>query len=495
MLFRSIPVMVIGFFECSKCRSIVEVNRDENNVLAGPTKCPSCGSSSINLNEDMSKFENYKILQLEEPLEFRRSGLSPRFKAVINGYLAGSDYIIRVGDVVKITGKFTVESSKDSADYNFLINLNSIRPEKSLFREDNISKEDKEEILRLSKREDIFDILVDSVAPKISGNRHIKEGLVLQQFEAESNLNESLSGERGTIHILLIGDPSLGKTKFLDSVSNIAPKSVRTGTGSTGVGLTASVTREDGYGEFVINAGAVVLADLGIILMDEFDKINQEYQKSLNEAMESMLVSISKANITQTLSARTSFLCAANPKDSRFDIYKDINAQINIPHSTLSRFDLIYVMMDTIDEKRDYKLMYSILKNQCNDFNGNSISSDMFMKYVAYAKMNVNPTLTKEVIEYIAHFYSVTRKEANENDDVTPITTRDGRAIARLSIARAKCELRNKVSINDVTDAIRIYTDSVKTLGLDLSHAGVIGGDRSRRELDLINTFEDLIKR
>ncbi len=490
----TIPVMITGVFECSRCHEFVEIETGENHNIVSPSACPSCGNKSLKLDFEHSRFEAYKILQLEEPLEFRRSGVDVSFNAYLLGFLASASYIIRVGDLVNITGYFGIENPKNSDNPNFFINLRSIKPEKSLFNMDNLSLKDEVDIRKLSQEKDVFNILVDNIAPNVSGNRHIKEGLVLQQFGAESLVNGAWDGERGTIHILLIGDPSLGKTKFLNSVCEVTPKYIRTGTGSTEAGLTASLTHEESTGRFIANAGAVVLADSGIICMDEFDKLKPEVQLSLNEPMESMTVSISKANITQTLSARTSFLCAANPKNGRFDIYNDIYSQINIPDSTITRFDLIYVMMDEYDETRDYNLMKSVLSNDISNSNNRIISSDLFMKYIAYAKMKINPKLTPDAIEYIAEFYTATRSEAYNSDENTPITMRDGRAIARLSIARAKCELREKVTLDDVKDAIRIYRDSAESLGLDLSNIGVKNGDMSKRELEFINTLEHSIR-
>ena len=376
---------------------------------------------------------------------------------MITGYLAGAKYHLKAGDVVNITGTLESEQTKTQGKYDFMINLNTIKPQKNMFQSENLTHEDIRNIHELSKDKNIFERLTLSIAPKVFGNKMIKEGLVLQQFEAEQTDSGVVVGDRGTIHILIIGDPSLGKTKLLDCVCETTPKFVRTGNVTSDVGLTAAVTKDELTGDFSVNAGAIILADGGIVVMDEFGQLQSETQEGLNEPMESCTVTVSKASITQTLSARTSFLCAANPKNSRFDPYDNIEKQINIPPSTLSRFDLIYAMTDEFNEDRDYKLMKAILEDDiCVDETElEIISSDLFMKYVTYAKKYIHPKLSNEAIEYISTFYKETRKEANEQEDTVTITTRNGKGIARLAVARAKAELREEVTVSDVEEAIR----------------------------------------
>ena len=488
------PEMIRGTFICKSCGYSIQITKEDTDTIVTPEKCPNCQKNMVTIAQKQSRFQNLQLMQLEEPLELRQTGTSapPRFKAMITGYLAGARYHLKAGDVVNITGTLESEQTKTGGKYDFMINLNTIKPQQNIFQSENLTHEDIQKIHELSKDPNIFERLTLSIAPKVFGNKMIKEGLVLQQFEAEQNSSGVVVGDRGTIHILIIGDPSLGKTKLLDCVCENTPKFVRTGNVTSDVGLTAAVTKDELTGDFSISAGAIILADGGIVVMDEFGQLQAETQEGLNEPMESCTVTISKASITQTLSARTNFLCAANPKNSRFDPYDSIEKQINIPPSTLSRFDLIYAMTDKVDGDRDYKLMKAILEDDIciDETNLEIIPSELFMKYVTYAKKYIHPKLTKEAIEYISTFYKETRKEASEQDDTVTITTRNGKGIARLAVARAKTELREEVTVSDVEDAIRIFSDSLATTGLDLFTAGKIAGDTSKKELKLIKECE-----
>lgn len=492
------PEMVRGTFICKSCGYNIRITTEETDTIIAPEKCPNCNKNLITIAHDQSRFQNLQLMVLEEPLELREAGTSAPsgFKAMITGYLAGARYHLKAGDVVDITGTLQSEPTKVAGKYDFIINLNTIKPQKNMFQSDNLTREDVQQIKELSQDPNIFQRLVISIAQKVYGNKELKEGLVLQQFEAQQNDANVVVGERGTIHILIIGDPSLGKTKLLDCVCESTPKYVRTGNVASEAGLTASVTKDELTGDFSVQAGAIILADGGIVLMDEFGQLPSEVQEGLNEPMESCTVTISKASITQTLSARTSFLCACNPKNSRFDPYKEIEPQINIPGSTLSRFDLIYALKDKVDSERDYNLMKAILQDDdCVDETTlELIPTELFMKYVTYAKKNVFPHLTPEAIEYISTFYRETRKEAQMQDDAVTITTRNGKGIARLSIARAKCELREEVTVQDVEEAIRIFSDSLATTGLDLFSAGKIAGDTSKKELKMISECERQIE-
>ena len=492
------PEMVRGTFICKSCGYTIKITNEDTDTIISPDKCPNCNKNLVTIVQKQSKFQNLQLMQLEEPLELRETGTSApsRFKAMITGYLAGAKYHLKAGDVVNITGTLESEQTKTQGKYDFMINLNTIKPQKNMFQSENLTHEDIRNIHELSKDKNIFERLTLSIAPKVFGNKMIKEGLVLQQFEAEQTDSGVVVGDRGTIHILIIGDPSLGKTKLLDCVCETTPKFVRTGNVTSDVGLTAAVTKDELTGDFSVNAGAIILADGGIVVMDEFGQLQSETQEGLNEPMESCTVTVSKASITQTLSARTSFLCAANPKNSRFDPYDNIEKQINIPPSTLSRFDLIYAMTDEVNEDRDYKLMKAILEDDiCVDETElEIISSDLFMKYVTYAKKYIHPKLSNEAIEYISTFYKETRKEANEQEDTVTITTRNGKGIARLAVARAKAELREEVTVSDVEEAIRIFSDSLATTGLDLLTAGKIAGDTSKKELSLIKECERQIE-
>lgn len=292
----------------------------------------------------------------------------------------------------------------------------------------------------------------------------------------------------------MIGDPGLGKSKIIKEIERKAPKSIGiSGTGSSKAGLTASAVKDELTGSWAMEAGAIVLADGGVLTIDEFDKLSAKTQKSLNEPMEELTVSAAKAGLVQTMTARTSVLAAANPKFSKFDPYEFLPKQIDIPDSTLSRFDLVYVMEDKIDKENDKKLSINVLRESFIQEN-EILNKDMLRKYISYAKKECYPVLTPEAEDAISDFYVETRQAAEHDDNAKPVTLRDMKAIERLSVARAKLELRDYVRLDDALDAIRVYKDSLSSLGLNPQIAGELHGRKSKKEIKIIKKAEALIE-
>jgi replicative DNA helicase Mcm len=243
-----------------------------------------------------------------------------------------------------------------------------------------------------------------------------------------------------------------------------------------------------------MEAGGVILADTGLLIIDEFDKLRPSAQKSLNEPMEQLSVSSAKAGMVQTMTARTSILAAANPKYSRFTDSKPIKEQLDIAESTLSRFDLIFVLRDTVSETKDKELATTLLTKNYGKDGAEVLSDECFKKYITYMKANCYPVLTDEVITLLSDFYVGVRQQALDSNDGKPITARDLKSLERLTIARAKCEGRTVTKISDAEHAIRIYNSSLESLGLDLTTAGEIVGILSDKELEIISDMEKLVK-
>ncbi|MDP3424502.1 MAG: minichromosome maintenance protein MCM [Burkholderiaceae bacterium] len=481
-------------FECRGCMQITTSGQKEAEAMVEPALCRSCGGRSFRLLPEESSFVNYRYVKLEEPLELRRFGVTRDFIAYLEDDLATPNSNIKPGDVVDVTGLFQVVEDDKTREWQFLINSHNITSKNSSFDDMDLSDEDKNEILDLSQKENIFQLFINSIAPNVYGYENVKAGIVLQLFEGNKPEEDTI-GDRWVIHILIIGDPGIGKSKLVQEVSSTAPKGISvSGTGSTEVGLTASAIKDELTGKWAMEAGAIVLADSGILSIDEFDKLSKRTMKSLNEPMEQLTVSTAKAGLVQTMSARTSVLAAANPKYSKFDRYKSIKDQIDIPESTLSRFDLVYAMEDIIDEKEDKELAMKLLKGNIEDTSLETIEPGLLQKYIAYAKSEYRPVMSEEANHEIVNFYVSTRQAAIGNEDSKPITPRDMKAIERLSIARAKLELREYVTKEDAIEAINIFRAALKTVGLEPDTAGDLRGVKSDKEIDLLKRAEKLIK-
>lgn len=491
---------------CRECgfNNLVQVtDPTQGEVIPSSCGSPDCSadSKSMRFDKDTSIYRNYKLIKLEEPLELRTGGNTREFKALLVDFLASPQCNLKAGDVVDITGTFKVEPRKvkgRSDGYEFLIHVHNITPVEDVFEDSRITEEDKERILELSQREDIYELLWKNVAPNVYGYDTVKQGLLLQLFEGprpKDDVFKSDNMERWTIHTLLIGDPGIGKSQLIQSIKRIAPKIIGTsGTNSSQAGLTVSSVKDELTGNWTMEAGAVVLADTGVLCIDEYDKLPPSAQKALNEPMEQLSVSSSKAGMVQTMTARTSIIAAANPKFSRFTRTKTIKEQLDIPESNLSRFDLLFVLNDEINEDKDTELAKALLNKDFITDDVELLEVELFKKYVTWIKANCFPVLTDEAKELLVNFYVNTRQEALHNDDGKPITARDLKALERLTIARAKCENRELATVDDVLDVLEIYIESLRSIGLTPATAGELTGAKSDKELGIINDVELMVK-
>ncbi|MBR2557257.1 MAG: minichromosome maintenance protein MCM [Methanobrevibacter sp.] len=491
---------------CRECGTQNLVNiTDPNQSETIPKYCrsPDCAgtSKSMFLDKDTSIYRNYKLLKLEEPLELRSGGGTREFKAIVLDYLASPFHKLKVGDVVNVCGTFKIEPRKSkgrSDGYEFLIHVHNITPVDDVFEDSRISEDDVAEIIELSKREDIFELLWKSLAPEVYGYETIKKGLILQLFEGNRPTSDTFKTnhmDRWTIHILLIGDPGIGKSQLIQTMKKRAPKNITiSGTNTSQAGLTVSTVKDELTGTWTMEAGATVLADTGVLCIDEYDKLSPSAQKSLNEPMEQSTVSSAKAGLVQTMSARTSILAGANPKYSKFDPYKSHREQLDIPDSNLSRFDLIFTLEDEVNEEKDSQLADALLNKDFILDESEIMDVDLLKKYITWIKANCFPVLSKDAKILLREFYVDTRKTASESSDGKPITPRDLKALERLTIARAKCEFRQEATVKDVIEAIDIYKEALRGLGLTLATAGELYGVHSKDELNVISDMENMIR-
>ncbi|MFB6185414.1 MAG: ATP-binding protein, partial [Halobacteriaceae archaeon] len=326
------------------------------------------------------------------------------------------------------------------------------------------------------------------------GYEETKMALILQLFSGVKKELPDKSRVRGDLHLLLIGDPGTGKSKLLQYIRKIAPRSVYTsGKGSTSAGLTAAAVRDDfGDGQqWTLEAGALVLADQGIAAVDELDKMDPTDRSAMHEGLEQQEISISKAGINATLKSRCALLGAANPKYGRFDQYEPIAEQIDLEPALISRFDLIFTVTDQPDEDRDEKLAEHILQtnyagelnthrkqsrtanvseeqiNQATETVTPEIESEFLRKYIAYAKKNCYPTMSEAAKQRIQEFYVNLRAKGQEEDAPVPVTARKLEAIVRLAEASARVRLADTVTEADAERVIEIVRSCLQDIGVD----------------------------
>ncbi|MCK5903803.1 MAG: minichromosome maintenance protein MCM, partial [Gammaproteobacteria bacterium] len=397
-----------------------------------------CPHTNLAIVAEESRFIDFQIVRLQELPEDLPPGQLPHY---VNVSMKQDlvDYA-RPGDRIVLTGIVRIEQERvsgikqsESALYRLRVdgvNVEFIggRGTKSSRRteREEISPDEEKIIRTLSKNPDIYDRLISSFAPHIRGHEIFKEAILLLIVGSTQRTLSDGSKVRGDINVFLVGDPGTAKSEMLKFCSRIAPRGLYTsGRGSTAAGLTAAVVR-DTSGIFMLEAGAVVLGDQGLVCIDEFDKMRPEDRSALHEVMEQQSASIAKGGIVATLNARTSILAAANPIFGKYDPFKNLTENVNLPIPLLTRFDLIFVVRDIPQEERDRQIAQHIISQHGASGTDNTslVDVDILTKYLAYAK-RIDPVLTKEAESKIMEFYLKMRSiEDEDKEKMITITPR-----------------------------------------------------------------------
>ncbi|MGC9079256.1 MAG: minichromosome maintenance protein MCM [Nanopusillaceae archaeon] len=477
---------------------------NEDFSIVKPTKCPICGSTKGKFIEVDHETIDLQRLLIEEPADQIERGEQPAQITVILKEDLCEPRMERKtlpGIRVKVYGILReIRSSKTKAILDLYIDAIYIEPIDKDVEDISISPEDENKILEIAKSTDPISLIAQSIAPGLYGKQYdiIKKAIALQLVSGRSR--RGASGERKNIHILIVGDPGVGKSKLLRYVSEIAPKSKYVvGTTASKVGLTASVRKDEILkGGWVLEAGALVLTSGGIVCIDELDKLENEEMMSLHEAMEQQTITVDKANIHATLRAEASILAAANPKFGRWDKMKNIADQIDLPPTIINRFDLIFVLIDEPNPEQDLIIVRQILKN-INEEEKPILDKDLLRKYIIYAK-KIEPKWTEKATQMVEEFYIELRKRASP--ETIPITLRQLMAIIRLAEASAKIRLSKIVTEDDVNLAIELLKYSLSEVGInpetnkldiDIIMTGYSSTERKRLS-NILNIIKDLQK-
>ena len=492
------PRLYTAVFECVACGHVMDITQPNEQELIEPLECSQieggCGrpkrQTRFLLQQQSSHLINSQFIELQELPEQMKGGIQPeRIVCIAEQDLAGR---LNPGDRVKANGVLFIRSQrkggKDTPVFDIFLRIHSLERQNIPLEEIVISEEEENEIKEIAKDPGVYDVLIRSIAPSIFGMERVKESLMLQLFGGEAQVNEDGTRNRGDIHILLMGDPGVAKSQLLHYMSTISPRGrFASGKSASAAGLTAAAVQDaTADGRWTLEAGALVLADLGLAAIDEFDKMNTADRSSMHEAMEQQTISISKAGINASLRTRCAVLAAANPTSGRFQSLSDrpFTAQINLAPPLISRFDIIWLLTDTPDELNDGKIAEHIIKTRVEgssellvsegklpDPSRSSASKvtevkkdgrylqlprDVLRKYVAYSKRNFHPALNDEARAKIVAYYVKTRSKGGESQDSVAITARSLEALSRLAEASARIRLTNTATLEDAERAIRL---------------------------------------
>ncbi|MHB1908779.1 MAG: minichromosome maintenance protein MCM [Nitrososphaerales archaeon] len=464
------PMAVLAAFRCTNMH--ITYIEQSGVALRRPIKCETegCGESkNFELDELKTEFIDFQIIRIQElPEELPPGQLPQTFDVHLIGDIVNS---ARPGDRIVLTGIVKAESEFSAGAgklrlFTYRIEGNYVEQLGKSPEETEITREDEENIKALAALPGAYDRLIASVAPAIFGHEIHKEAVLLLMVGAKQKPLPDGATLRGDINILLVGDPGTAKSELLKYVSRVAPRALFTsGRGTTAAGLTAAVVREKN-GMMMLEAGATVLADLGVAVIDEFDKMRKEDRDALHEVMEQQTASVAKGGFIATLNARTSILAAANPVFGKYDPYKNILDNVNLPVPLLTRFDLVFIVKDEPDSARDQVLAKHILDLHANlSFPKTPpIDFDTLKKYIIYAK-KLDPELTEEARNRLSDYYIELRRLAQPGQ--IAVTPRWLEGLIRLSIARARLLLHTRVTEDDALRAVTLMRRMLETVAVD----------------------------
>jgi DNA replication licensing factor MCM7 len=485
------PKAQVATYTCELCGAeifqIVEGERFNPAQQCISEKCKARGTDGkLVAQVRTSKFVRYQEMKVQElPAHVPVGGVPKCVDVCLQSDLTRG---VLPGDAIRLAGVFTPRNQpffmvqQKGTVQDMYIEAHHLDKHKKGYVEKADDREAMDaEIDRAAASGDLYENAAKSIGPEIFGHLDIKKVLLLVLVGGMTKQMQDGLRIRGDIHVLLMGDPGVAKSQLLRQICNVAPRSVyTTGKGSSGVGLTASVVR-DPSGEVTLEGGALVLADKGICCIDEFDKMEESDRTAIHEVMEQQTISIAKAGITTTLNARASVCAAANPAYGRYNPYKSVVENLRLPESLLSRFDIIFLILDVVVRENDLELARHVCNVHATTMAGaqkkedeskqgffgfKPMSSQVLRQYVTRARQ-LEPLIDDNLVQEIAETYVEMRatEGAEKYDSRKSYTTpRQLLAMLRLSQAIARARFGTKVEKADFDEAIRLTRASKESI-------------------------------
>jgi len=508
------PVPTEAVYECQRCGTQNPIPQED--AQQEPHECQGCERQGpFQIDYNASTFKDQERLRIQEPPERTQGADGRSVDVVVDHDLVDS---CNPGDRVRIAGQIDAVEPSDGEQFDYEITGRAIEHTQETYEEIELDQQTIDEIKHVARKRDAdpFETLINSIAPGHHGDDHIKLSIALQLFGGVRGELPDGSRERGDPHVLLMGDPGVGKSTLLEAAEEIAPRSASaSGKGASKAGLTAAALPSDfADNGMTLEAGALVLADKGLAAIDEIDKIPDEVSSAMHGAMSKQRVEVNKGGFSNVaLPSRTAVLAAGNPKFGRFDPYEPMGEQLELPGALMDRFDLIWTMQDTPEPERDEAITDHILntvdvatQNVAGEADEEAaealtaeVDQEFIRHWIAYARQQHYPSLSEAAKSRIKEFYTSLRSKAYDTEDVPiPVTKRKLEGLTRLAQAAARVRLADEVSADDADRACELMLQSMQQVGVDPEtgkfDADVVESGMSKTQRDRIKNVKSLIE-
>lgn len=510
-------------FECQLCGTLNRVPQSAPGDLQEPHECMGCERSGpFRVNHDQSEYIDTQTIYVEQ----RPPGVGTDDDREIIMIRLEDDLVDKVvpGDTVNISGVVRRDAGLDNSTVSIPDKyIEAVAITEASRYQLELTDADKEKIVRLSSSDSIYETMVDSIAPTVYGYEREKLALALQLFSGVRKQLPDGSKIRGDIHIAMLGDPGIGKSKLARYAARVAPRSVHvSGTNTTQVGLTAAAKRtSNSNNTWTFEAGALPKAHHGVCCVDNITDLRSEELRALHDVLEEQVVEPSKGSSTVSIPAKASLLAVGNPKYGRFDQYEPIAEQLGLEPGLLSQFDLLFVMTDSPGEEQDENVADHVLQtnyagqlntqtskvptldvseeeieNQLNKISP-EIDPELLQKYIAYSRLNCHPRLTDGARERIKEFYIEIRSVGVDEDQPVPVSARKLEGLVRLSEASARIRLSDTVEEHDANRVINLVRSCFNDIGIEPEQRGfdadVVDEGASKSDQDWSDMMKELV--